>query len=334
MPMFLNQLPTSALCAAVALAVATLTAGNLHADETSAKPAVSQEQAAVIEGQANTLQSQHTNIHWGFNLGGAYQARTDIDGGGDFAVTRHALSGGAVIQLTDRLELNFNAGMERYEYRFSSVTRMGNEPWENISIAGAQAALGLRLNDQWTLYGSPLVNLAAEDSADLADAFTGGVAMGFNYVHNAAFNFGAGIGIMSQLDDSVSIFPIVRFNWEMADQWTLRSGMFTLGVQGGAGLELEFRPIENVALALGAQYQQRRFRLDDEGIAPEGVGEEYAIPVYLRVTWFPCRNFTVSGFGGVLFGGGLALYDEDGHKVAEKNFDPAFVFGARIGVQF
>lgn len=280
------------------------------------------------------MDREQSRVHWGFNLGGSYQTRSDVDGGGDFSVNRFSTSGGAVLMLSDNLVLNFNLGFERHEFRFSSITRMGGEPWENINIASAQVALGLHLNENWSFYGTPLVSFAAEDSADLVDAFTGGFAVGFNYQVDDKFNIGFGLGVMSQLEDSVSVFPIIRFNWEIADQWTLRTGSFTLGVQGGAGIELEFRPIENLAVAAGAQYHVRRFRLDDEQIAPEGVGEERGLPVYLRVTWMACDNFTVSGFGGVVLGGRLELNDEDGDKITEKSYDPAMVFGARIAVNF
>lgn len=344
MQKFFESQPMSVLCVAAALAVTTWGASTALAQPVAEQDAarnVSKETQAATIGQAKDVdeaaqaeQAPNSRFHWNFNTGLSHQTRTDIDDGGDFAATRFSANAGAAVQLTEALSLNLNAGYERHEFRFSSVTNLGNEPWENINILAMQAALGYQLNPHWTLFGSPLLSLAAEDGADLSNAYTGGVAFGAHYAHNENFNIGFGLGVISQLEDSIAVFPIIRFNWKIAEQWTLRSGSFTLGVQGGAGLELEWQPCDNFALSAGVQYQLRRFRLNDSGVAPKGVGEESAVPVYLRMTWLPCQNFTVNGFAGVLFGGKLELFDEDGHSVGREDFDPAFVMGARVGVQF
>lgn len=289
--------------------------------------------ALANQNDQGQVASQH-QIHWGFNLGSAYQTRTDVDGGGNFAVTRNSGSGTLAMQLTDQLVLNVKAGFERHEFRFSSLTDMGNDPWENINIFAAQAALAYHLNQNWTIYATPLFNVSAEDGAKLSNAVTGGAAVGASYRFDDKFNIGFGLGVITRLEDSASVFPIISFNWQFHDQWVLRSGSFNLGVQGGAGVELEWQLCDQLALAAGVQYQVRRFRLDDHDIAPQGVGEERGVPLYLRATWQPCPNFTIAGFGGVLLGGRLKLEDENGDTITHKNFDPAFVFGARVGVQF
>src|SRR5690606_9203001 len=114
-------------CAAMlwALLAATLASPAYAQGQATPGSADQGETAEAVEASA-AAESSAMRISWGVNTGAAYQFRTDIDGGGDFSTSRYSVGAGGVFQLSDQLELNVNAGFERDDYRFSSVTRMGN----------------------------------------------------------------------------------------------------------------------------------------------------------------------------------------------------------------
>jgi len=285
------------------------------------------------EGQQQ-IETSRGRFHFGVSTGIAYQAPASVDGGGRMSATRYSVGGGGVVHLNEQLDLNFSLGYERHDMRFNNVERMGNVPWENVNILGGQVTLAYHINDQWTVHGGPLASFAAEDGASWSNSFTAGAAAGVEYRVNDKFRIGGGLGVIQRLEDHMTLFPIVQFVWLINDNWTLRSGTFDLGVQGGAGIEAAWSPRRDLELAAGVQYQLRRFRLDDSDIAPDGVGQESSWPVYIKAAWYPKANLSVSGFMGVLFGGKLELDDEDGHNVTRKHFDPALVLGGRVGLRF
>ena len=70
------------------------------------------------------------------------------------------------------------------------------------------------------------------------------------------------------------------------------------------------------------RYENRRLGLDDDGIAPSGVGEERNFPVLGRLSYRFDERFSLDLYGGAAFGGRFKLDDEIGHRVADADFDP------------
>ena len=127
---------------------------------------------------------------------------------------------------------------------------------------------------------------------------------------------------------------MITVNWRIDDAWTLRNGSFDLGSSGGAGLELAWAFAKKWELAVGDQYQTRRFRLDDSGVSPNGVGEETSVPIYTKLTWQFAPSATVYVFGGVVAGGELRLENSSGNKIGEEDYDPTGIVGLRLSVSF
>jgi len=286
------------------------------------------------QGATQTVETQRGKFHFSVGGGIAYQGSAGVDGGGRFSATRYSVGGGGTYNLNEKLDVNFGLGYERHDMRFSSVDAMGGDPWENVNIIAGQLGLAYHINDKWTIHGGGLVSVGAEDAAWWSRSVSLGAAGGVEYRVNDRLRVGVGLGFIERLEDTAALFPIFQFNWDINDQWTLRSGSFDLGVQGGVGIEAAWKPTDKLELAAGVQYQNRQFRLDRNGIAPDGVGEESVAPIYVKATWKPTARVNVTGFAGVLVGGRLELRDEDGHNITRKNFDPAPVFGGRVSYLF
>lgn len=90
-------------------------------------------------------------------------------------------------------------------------------------------------------------------------------------------------------DEEAQWFPVVIFDWQVTRELRLSSlpGMhpFLGDYWGRTGIELVYMPPGRWEYALGAAAQRRRFRIDGNGPAPEGSGQETTIPLYARAGW-------------------------------------------------
>lgn len=304
-------------------------------------PALAQSDEGVVVREVGEAENDGAvipadqNLFWVITGGVTHQFETDVDDGGSFSATRASTGVSAFYIVNEKVSVTTGIEYELNAFDFSGTSSLGGgDPWDNIHSVRARALFKYKVDDQWTVYGGPMLGFSAESGADIDDAVTGGGVLGGSYRVNDELTVGAGVGVFSQIEDSAAIFPIIRFDWKFAPQWTLRSGRFDLGSQGGAGVELAYDATETIQIAAGAQYQTRRFRLDDTGAAPGGVGEETIVPVYARLSYNPNPGLSLSVFGGVIFGGEVRIENSSGSNIADKDFDPAPVLGARAVFRF
>lgn len=276
-------------------------------------------------------------IRFRIDTGGSHQFETDIDGAGEFDVTRAKIGFGVTIPIGERLTMDNYLSYEVSDYDFSTPTALAGifDPWSTIHTVRYRGNFQWTVDDQWSVFGGPIVGVSGEDGADFDEAITGGGMVGVNYRNGESFSIGVGVLMISQIeDDDAAVFPVITVNWRIDDAWTLRSGPLDLGSSGGVGLELAWAFAEKWELAMGAQYQTRRFRLKDVGVPPNGVGEETSVPIYTRLTWRFAPNATAYVFGGVVAGGELRLETSSGAKISEVDYDPAGIVGLKLNVGF
>jgi hypothetical protein len=144
---------------------------------------------------------------------------------------------------------------------------------------------------------------------------------------------GPGLGVLSQLEDSASVFPILIVDWKITDRISLETGR-SLGATRGPGLNLDYRLSDSWSFGLGARYESLRFRLDDKGAAPGGVGEGSSIPLYLSATYSRGRDLQVSAIAGVDLNGELRLEDSEGRRLARDDYETAPFLGVTFNVRF
>ena len=128
-------------------------------------------------------------------------------------------------------------------------------------------------------------------------------------------------------------FPFLTVYWKINENWLL-TNPFSTGPIGPAGLELICSPSDLWELGGGGAYRSSRFRLDDKGIAPDGIGQLSGLPVWLRITRKFSRQYKLDLYGGVLLNGELRMEDRDGRKLDSDNFDPAAFMAVNISTSF
>jgi len=265
-----------------------------------------------------------------------YQGEADIDGagGGEMQVSRFDAGIGTQTQLSDRLRWNNTLFFGINDYDFDGGGFSAGDPWETILETRFGTQLVYPIDDQWAVRGGGLVMLSREFEADWGDSFTGGGTLGVDYRHSDSLFVSLGLGVISQIEDDVTAVPMVAVQWLPADQWALRVG--ALPVNGGAlaGVEVAYELSDQWELGLGLLYRKDRFRLDDSGPAPDGVGEEQYLPLRVRAAWSFHPRMTLHFIAGMALGGELKLEDQNGNTLREEDYDPAAYLGARVVGRF
>jgi hypothetical protein len=137
---------------------------------------------------------------------------------------------------------------------------------------------------------------------------------------------------VTQIEDSTSVFPVLLIDWKITDRLSLKTGRGT-GATLGPGLVLGWRASEKWSLSLGGRYERLRFRLDDQGFAPDGVGEDRAFPIFGGINYTHSRRFQLSLVAGVEVGGKLSLDDKDGNEIVSESHDPAAFIGLALSLR-
>jgi len=262
-----------------------------------------------------------------------HQFDSTLNGGGGFRVDRFSLQAGPAYMKDVRrmVSLSFGYGYDGYSFSgdrgFAAL-----RPWKEIHSFRVGLPVRWELKDQWVLFVIPSLRWTAEDGADFGDGATGGGFAGVSYRFGDRLTLGPGIGVVSQIEDEVSIFPALIINWKITDRLSLETGR-GLGAAAGPGLTLNWKTSRRWKLTLGGRYEKLRFRLDREGLAPGGIGEDRSFPLYGGVTgrYGPVQ---LSLLGGLKFEGTLRLENRDGNLVAKEDYHPAgfvgFSFRARL----
>ena len=156
----------------------------------------------------------------------------------------------------------------------------------------------------------------------MSDSQTWGALAGASYRVSESLTIGPGIGVFSALEDSTNIFPILVVDWKITPDLTLETGRGLAATQG-PGLQLRWQANSQWTFIGGGRYEKLRFRLDKDGAASRGIGEDKAVPLYLSASYAPTRDASISALVGADVGGTLRLEDESGDLITKSDYDPA-----------
>ena len=153
------------------------------------------------------------------------------------------------------------------------------------------------------------------------DAFGYGAVFAVSYRVSPAFTLGAGAGVFRRTEETKG-FPYIAVDWKITEDLRL-SNPFRTSPSGPAGLELSWRISDRWEIAAGGAYRSFRFRLDDSGVAPNGVGEQESAVGYARLTYRMGRDLKLDLYGGAAFNGKMRINDRDGNELGSDDFETA-----------
>lgn len=269
-----------------------------------------------------------------FVRGGAvYQFDTDLDEGGSYNAKRFTIQAGHGYSWDPRTNVSLALGYSYDGYSFSQGTGIAAiTPWEDIHSLSLGLPIRKGIGEDWSAFLIPSIRSTGESGSDFDETITGGVLTGFAYRFGDRLTIGPGIGVVSQLEESATVFPVIIIDWKITDKLSLETGR-GLGATLGPGLTLNYQANREWNLAIGGRYEKLRFRLDKDGAVPGGVGEDKSFPFFASCSYSFSPKTVVSLVGGVELGGELVLEDSDGRRIKKESSDPGGFLGLTFSVR-
>ena len=274
---------------------------------------------------------------WVFKVdgGAAHQSEADFkDAEGGFAVDRWFVSGGVDYGWDRRTSLGFSVGGGKSSYEFNSESDFGGgDPWEKIEDYRLSVTGRFGYGKTGSAIIIPTMRVNGESGASSSDSRTYGLFAATFWRINEDLTIGPGIGVFSRLEDGTRVFPILAIDWNISERWNLSTGRGLASSQG-PGLTLSYEINPNWSLGFTGRYENVEFRLDEDGVAPGGVGRDQAIPLVMSANLAPNSKINLSVFAGLELSGKLQLKNSLGEVIEESKYDPALLAGATFEFRF
>jgi hypothetical protein len=260
---------------------------------------------------------------YSFSFSPIYQFESDFDHGGSFSVQRYSFNFDTSTPVTNSLRAGISLGYDFEKYDFSGTTAFaGAAPWSDIHRFSIGLPVSYRMSDSWSLFVSPQVEWYGESGVDdWGDALGYGAVFAVSYRVSPGLTLGAGAGVFSRMEETRG-FPYIAIDWKITEELRL-ANPFRTSPSGPAGLELSYRISDRWEIAAGGAYRSFRFRLDDGGVAPNGIGEADSTVGYARLTYRMGRDLKLDLYGGAAFNGKMRIADRNGNELGSDDFDTA-----------
>jgi hypothetical protein len=263
------------------------------------------------------------NVDFEASFTAFHQPMSSIQGGGEFNLSSVFLRFKATRPVTPTTVVGLSVKYDIDDYDFNGLTEFGGlEPWNDVRRFGLGIPIFSRLGKYWSLGLSPSVDWLQEYGADSDDSMTLGTPVFLARSFARDKRLGLGAGIFRNVEDEWKVLPFIAIDWRFNENWRL-SNPFEADVLGPAGLELSYTINNRWYLGGGGVYRSFRFRLDDEGVAPNGIGENEGIVSFLRLHRTGDKGLDLDIYIGATVEGRLELKDSEGDKLASSDYDPA-----------
>lgn len=269
---------------------------------------------------------------WGpsIRMGSVYNVETDMEDSGSFAVNRYFIEAGIARMWSFDRMVALSAGFGQDDYQFSDL---GTQPWNNIDAYRMSLFGRWRVSDQWVLFAAPSIRSYGETGVDLDDALTGSFFGGASYTFGDRLTLGPGVVVAGQIEARTQYFPVLLVNWNITEHLSLETGG-GFAATTGPGLSLIYSLSDQWKAGLSGRYEKKRFRLNGEGLAENGVGEDRNVPLVGNLTYFIYPAGYISGIIGYNIAGKLSADDVDGNLLYEKSYDPSLSIGFVASFRF
>lgn len=219
------------------------------------------------------------------SIAGITQLATDLDGGGNFHWGAGVVAAGAMRQFTRDFAAGVRFAYEYEQWYFSAGNAAfhGVAPWRTINRPALSFPLFYSVASDWVLGFIPQVQWAFESDANASDALNWGAVFTLTKIVAPDKRIGLGVGVYSEIEKTQA-YPFLVVDWKIDDRWRIANAL-PASPAGGAGLEAIYTIGPKWEAAGGASYRSYRFRLDESGPYPNGIGVSRFVPVFARLTY-------------------------------------------------
>jgi len=271
------------------------------------------------------------------HVGGSHSFRGSLDDGGSVAVTRAAIDTSLRLKLAEPLTLALSAGFQYDNYDFGGIPFpvVGStiDPWDDIHTLRFGGLLTYAINQQWSVSGGLFGQFSQERGASWQDGFSGGGLVSVSYRFGERGVIGGGVGVTSAIEDDARLFPVFVIDVPLTD--TIRISSLRVPTPlARNGIEIICNAAPTLEFALGTRYDRSRFRLNDSGSVPGGIGEDLEIPVWLRCTWTPAPNMRVDLMAGVIAWREFRISEGNGLRIDTDRGNATATLGAAFSMTF
>jgi len=255
-----------------------------------------------------------------------YQFETAISGGGEFRISRAFVNADVTGTAGSPTLLGLGLTYDREEYTFSGPSGLSvPAPWGTIHRIGFSPSVLHPISTDWRILVAPSIGYAGEEGADPGDALVYGAVLSATKTIGPDLSLGLGAGAFRQIG-RWRVFPFLSVRWRINDRWRL-SNPLRVGPAGPAGLELAYSFDGNWEAAAGGAYRSYRFRLDEDGAVPGGIGEIRGTPLFARLSRTWRNGWRADLYAGVVLGGTLDIENGRGDRIGSASYDPAPLAG-------
>jgi hypothetical protein len=297
-------------------------------------PAVSLALAGALLSSAAFAQAPNRNeLNGTISVTGVNQFDSDLDRGGSTGWASVIANSAWSWQVTPQLGAGVTLRYDYEKWRFSNpVAFQGQAPWDQLNAISLGFNLDYAYSSDLRFGMAPVIEWAYETGASASNVLNYGAIVSATRIFSPQLVLGVGVGVFRQIDET-KVFPFLIVQWQIDDHWRL-ANPFRAGPAGGAGLELTYAVDENWEIAGGGAYRSYRFRLNDIGIAPGGVGENRFFPLFVRASrkFGPATRLDL--YAGASTGGRVSVDSAQGNQVARDDYKTAPAIGLTLSHRY
>jgi hypothetical protein len=321
----LPNLATAAL-APIFVACAAALGQTLPADATA-----SDASSPIADTVTKIHDAPTDRISHSVSLGGTYTTPADLEGDhGHLAITRANVDVDFFIPASDKLLFTVGVNEELSWYDFggakNGVTQGIEKPASELDLVRVTGAARWKIDPDWTAFIGVFGQSAGAPDEHFGQTTTGGGFAGVRRKISDTFALTLGIAARSQLEHNASVLPLIGFEWDITDKLKLSLE--------GTGLELAWDVSNHWDLRAIASFQDRAYRLDQNGPLASGILRDRRALLGLQAEWTPAIWFSLRGDLGVVIWSQVEFDNSSGNKFDELNANPALYAGLTATFQF
>ena len=278
---------------------------------------------------------QSDAIRASVSIVGINQLNTDLKAAGSFGRSYASASFGLIKPVSSSTSVGISV---RYESEFwnwnnmQSYSASGKNPWSTINTPALSMFYSHKLDSDWRLNIAPTIESSGEQGTSPSNSLTFGGILNASKQLSPTLNLGLGTGVFRQIDTN-RIFPYLVVDWKITDRWNLNNP-FPGGPAGGAGLELTYAATPNFKVSGGAAYRSYRFRLNDSGAYPGGVGQNRFVPIFAKFSYAFDRQTRLDFYTIANVGGAVSATGSGGNQVFNTNYKTSPAIALNLVTRF